>query len=88
MIFSERRAEIIKQFAKHETDTGSPEVQIALLTERITGLLGHFKENKQDHHSRRGLLKMVAKRRSLLNYLKKTDVTRYKDTLKALNLRK
>jgi small subunit ribosomal protein S15 len=75
-------------YAKHEKDTGSPEVQIALLTERITDLMGHFKDHKHDHHSRRGLLKMVARRKSLLNYLKKKDVTRYKATIESLGLRK
>jgi len=88
MIYAERKAELIKEFAKHDKDTGSPEVQIAILTERITGLMGHFKDHKHDHHSRRGLLKMVARRRSLLGYLKKKDVQRYKDTIKALGLRK
>ena len=84
----ERKAELIKQFGKNENDTGSIEVQIAILTEDINNLTNHLKEHKHDHHSRRGLLKMVGKRRSLLNYLFKTDVTRYREVIKALNLRK
>lgn len=88
MIYAERKQEIISKYAKHDKDTGSPEVQVALLTERITDLMSHFKDNKQDHHSRRGLLKMVARRKSLLNYLKKKDVTRYKATIESLGLRK
>jgi len=84
----ERKAELVKKFGKNETDTGSIEVQIALLTEDINNLTNHLKEHKQDHHSRRGLLKMVGKRRSLLNYLFKTDVTRYREVIKELNLRK
>ena len=84
----ERKAELVKKFGKNETDTGSIEVQIALLTEDINNLTNHLKEHKQDHHLRRGLLKMVGKRRSLLNYLFKTDVTRYREVIKELNLRK
>ncbi|MBE6149827.1 MAG: 30S ribosomal protein S15 [Firmicutes bacterium] len=84
----ERKAELVKQFGKNENDTGSIEVQIAILTEDINNLTEHLKEHKHDHHSRRGLLKMVGKRRSLLNYLFKTDVTRYREVIKALNLRK
>jgi small subunit ribosomal protein S15 len=84
----ERKAELVKKFGKNEQDTGSIEVQIALLTEDINNLTNHLKEHKQDHHSRRGLLKMVGKRRSLLNYLFKTDVTRYREVIKELNLRK
>ena len=84
----ERKAELVKQFGKNETDTGSIEVQIAILTEDINNLTNHLKEHKQDHHSRRGLLQMVGKRRSLLNYLFKNDVTRYREVIKALNLRK
>ena len=72
------KAEIIAKYAIHEGDTGSPEVQIALLTERINHLNEHLKENKNDHHSRRGLLKMVGRRRGLQNYLKKTDIERYR----------
>ena len=84
----ERKAELVKQFGKNENDTGSIEVQIAILTEDINNLTEHLKEHKHDHHSRRGLLKMVGKRRSLLNYLFKNDVTRYREVIKALNLRK
>lgn len=79
---------IIDGHAKHEGDTGSPEVQIALLTARILDLTGHFKEHKKDFHSRQGLLKLVGRRRNLLNYLKKTDVTRYRSILEKLGLRK
>ncbi len=80
--------EIIAKFATHEGDTGSPEVQIALLTYRINHLNEHLKVNKQDNHSRRGLLKMVGKRRGLLDYLKETDITRYRAIIEALGLRK
>ena len=80
--------EIIAKFATHEGDTGSPEVQIALLTERINHLNEHLKEPKQDNHSRRGLLKMVGKRRGLLDYLKAKDIERYRAIIEALNLRK
>ena len=79
---------IIEKFQLHEGDTGSPEVQIALLTERINHLNEHLKEHKNDHHSRRGLLKMVGQRRGLLNYLKETDIERYRNILNELNLRK
>lgn len=85
---SEKKQDIIKRFAKDENDTGSTEVQIAILTEEILVLTEHLKEHKHDYHSRRGLLKKVGKRRSLLNYLKKKDVTRYRDVVKKLNLRK
>ncbi|MFA5676348.1 MAG: 30S ribosomal protein S15 [Christensenellales bacterium] len=84
----ETKAGIIGKFALSEGDTGSPEVQIALLTERINHLIEHLKIHKKDHHSRRGLLKMVGKRRGLLNYLKKKDIERYREVLKGLNLRK
>ena len=87
-MFVERRNEIVGKYAKHERDTGSPEVQVALLTERISHLTDHLKEHKLDHHSRRGLLKMVARRRSLLNYLKKKDLGRYKTLIESLGLRK
>ena len=80
--------EIIKQFATHEGDTGSPEVQIALLTQRINHLNEHLKQHKQDNHSRRGLLKMVGKRRGLLDYLKAKDIERYRAIIEALGLRK
>ena len=80
--------EIIAKFAAHEGDTGSPEVQIALLTQRINHLNEHLKVHKQDNHSRRGLLKMVSRRRKLLDYLKRTDVDAYRKLIDALNLRK
>ena len=80
--------EIIAKFATHEGDTGSPEVQIALLTQRINHLNEHLKEHKQDNHSRRGLLKMVGKRRGLLDYLKAKDIERYRAIIVALGLRK
>lgn len=79
---------VIAAHAKKEGDTGSPEVQVALLTARIEGLTGHFKEHKKDFHSRRGLLKLVGQRRSLLNYLKKKDIQRYRSLIEKLGLRK
>ena len=82
------KSEIIKTYARHEGDTGSPEVQIALLTSRINHLNEHLKINKKDHHSRRGLLQMVNRRRSLLDYLKKKDVERYKALIEKLGLRR
>jgi small subunit ribosomal protein S15 len=82
------KQELIQEFSVHEGDTGSPEVQIALLTNRITGLAGHFDLHKKDHHSRLGLLQMVNRRRKLLNYLKKEDTARYQTVLKRLGLRK
>ena len=85
---SEKKQEIIKKFAKDEKDTGSAEVQIAILTEEILVLTAHLKEHKHDYHSRRGMLKKVGQRRSLLNYLKKKDITRYRDVIKKLGLRK
>lgn len=85
---SEKKQEIIKRFAKDEKDTGSAEVQIAILTEEILVLTDHLKEHKHDYHSRRGMLKKVGQRRSLLNYLKKKDITRYRDVIKKLGLRK
>ncbi len=84
----ERKQEIIMTHKRDENDTGSPEVQIALLTERITELTEHLKVHKKDNHSRRGLLKMVGKRRNLLNYLAKKDVQRYRDIIEKLELRK
>ncbi|SHM49690.1 SSU ribosomal protein S15P [Caldanaerovirga acetigignens] len=84
----EAKREIIEKFKIHENDTGSPEVQIAILTERINQLTEHLKIHKKDHHSRRGLLKMVGKRRALLNYLKKKDLERYKNVIEKLELRK
>ena len=82
------KSEIIKTYARHEGDTGSPEVQIALLTERINHLNEHLKLNKKDHHSRRGLLRMGGKRRGLLDYLKKTDIESYRALIAQLGLRK
>jgi small subunit ribosomal protein S15 len=87
-LHTEKKSELIDKFRTHETDTGSPEVQIALLTERIGYLTEHFKTHTKDHHSRRGLLKLVSKRRRLLNYLKKSSLDRYRKTVSALNLRK
>ena len=84
----EQKSEIVAKFRKHESDTGSSEVQIALLTERITQLQDHFKTHAKDHHSRRGLLKMVSTRRSLLDYLKRTQLARYQAVVAALTLRK
>ncbi|KAB1439321.1 30S ribosomal protein S15 [Candidatus Galacturonibacter soehngenii] len=88
MISKEKKAEIIKAYARTEGDTGSPEVQIAILTERITELTEHLKSNNKDHHSRRGLFKMVGQRRGLLAYLKKTDIERYRALIERLGLRK
>ena len=85
---AERKTEIIKTYATHEGDTGSPEVQIALLTERINNLTEHLRSNKKDHHSRRGLLKMVGHRRNLLAYLQKNDIERYRSIIARLGLRK
>lgn len=87
MMTAEKKKEIIEKFQQHEGDTGSPEVQIALLTERITYLTEHFKSHKKDHHSRRGLLKMVGQRRAMLNYLKGMDFTRYRKVVTELGLR-
>jgi small subunit ribosomal protein S15 len=83
-----RKQEIITKFAKHEKDTGSSEVQIALLSQRVTELTEHMKIHKHDHHSRRGLLKIVSSRRGLLNYLKKSNLERYKKIVADLGLRK
>lgn len=88
MISKDKKQEIIKNFGRTPEDTGSPEVQIALLTERITELTEHLKSNKKDHHSRRGLLKMVGQRRGLLEYLKKTNIEGYRALIERLNLRK
>ena len=84
----ERKQEIINTYKREENDTGSPEVQIALLTERISELTEHLKAHPKDNHSRRGLLKMVGKRRNLLNYLSKKDIQRYRDIAQKLSLRK
>ena len=88
MISKEKKAEIITKYGRTPEDTGSPEVQIALLTERITELTEHLKVNKKDHHSRRGLLKMVGQRRGLLDYLKKTDLEGYRALIEKLGIRK
>jgi small subunit ribosomal protein S15 len=82
------KRELIDRYKLHETDTGSPEVQIALLTHRISYLNEHFKAHKKDHHSRRGLLKLVGQRRRLINYLKAKDINRYRSIIKALGIRK
>jgi len=88
MLTPEKKQQLIEQFRVHESDTGSPEVQIAILTDRINYLTEHLKQHKKDHHSRRGLLKMVGQRRGLLNYLKNNDLDRYRTILAKLNLRK
>lgn len=88
MILKEQKTEIITGNRIHETDTGSPEVQIAILTERITQLTEHLKIHKKDNHSRRGLLKMVGKRRNLLDYLAKKDINRYRECIAKLGIRK
>ena len=84
----ETKETIVKDFRKHETDTGSPEVQVALLSKRINDLTEHFKTHKKDNHSRRGLLKMVSQRRSLLDYLKRTEIERYHEVVSRLGLRR
>ena len=88
MISKELKGQIIDKFKRDEKDTGSPEVQIAILTERINELTEHLKVHKKDNHSRRGLLKMVGKRRNLLNYLAKKDINRYREIVNQLGLRK
>ena len=87
-MLKEEKKSIIEQYATHEGDTGSPEVQIAVLTKRINDLNEHFKVHKKDHHSRRGLLMLVGQRRSLLNYLTKVDIERYRAIIEKLGLRK
>ncbi|SDM85936.1 30S ribosomal protein S15 [Acetanaerobacterium elongatum] len=87
-MLKEQKTQVILENAKHEGDTGSPEVQIAILTQRINDLTEHLKEHKNDHHSRRGLLKMVGRRRNLLNYLMKKDIERYREIIKKLGIRK
>jgi small subunit ribosomal protein S15 len=87
-ITAERKAALIKEYATNATDTGSPEVQVAILSERIANLTEHFKGHKKDNHSRRGLLKMVSTRRSLLDYVKKSDETRYKTLIERLGIRR
>ncbi len=88
MISKEKKTAVIEQYARTPGDTGSPEVQIAVLTARIQELTEHLKVNKKDHHSRRGLLKMVGQRRGLLDYLKKTDIERYRSLIEKLGIRK
>ena len=87
-ITAERKQELIKEYAKGEADTGSPEVQVAILTERIVNLTEHFKTHKKDNHSRRGLLKLVSQRRSLLAHLKAKDEARYRDLITRLGIRR
>ncbi len=88
MLNSDKRKAVISDYRLHEKDTGSPEVQIALLSARIEYLTEHFKGHKKDHHSRRGLLKLVGQRRRLLNYVKENDIERYRSIIKRLGLRK
>ena len=88
MLTAEKKQTLIETYRLHEADTGSPEVQIAILTDRINYLTEHLKVHKKDHHSRRGLLKMVGQRRGLLNYLRDNDLERYRSILEKLNLRK
>jgi small subunit ribosomal protein S15 len=87
-IAQQQRQEVIEQFRLHQTDTGSPEVQVALLSQRIEHLTGHFKVHVKDHHSRRGLLKLVGQRRRLLDYLKESDFERYQSLIQRLGIRK
>lgn len=87
-ITKEKKQELIVSYKKHDSDTGSPEVQIAILTERISNLTEHFKINTKDHHSRRGLLKLVGQRRRLLDYLKNKDINRYREIISKLGIRK
>ena len=84
----ETKTEVIQRFAKHDGDTGSPEVQVALLTARINELTDHLRDHKKDHHSRRGLLKLVGQRRRLLNYLRRRDIGRYRSVVQELGLRR
>lgn len=87
-LVAEQKSKLVKDYQSHEKDTGSPEVQVALLSERIRYLTDHFKTHKKDHHSRRGMLKLVGQRRRLLDYLKKKDVDRYRALIKRLGLRR
>jgi small subunit ribosomal protein S15 len=87
-ITPERKAKLIKEYGAKSGDTGSPEVQVAILSERIANLTEHFKDHVKDNHSRRGLLKLVSQRRRLLNYIKENDIERYRSVIKRLNLRK
>jgi small subunit ribosomal protein S15 len=88
VLTTDKKQTLIEKYKLHDKDTGSPEVQIAILTERINYLTEHLKEHKKDHHSRRGLLKMVGQRRGMLNYLREKDIERYRSILEKLNLRK
>ena len=88
MLLKEEKSKVIAEYATHEGDTGSPEVQIAILTKRINDLTEHLKTHKKDHHSRRGLLKMVGQRRNLLNYVMKKDIERYRSIIDRLGIRK
>ena len=88
MLTTEAKLAVIKEYATHEGDTGSPEVQVAILTSRITYLTEHLKEHKKDHHSRRGLLKLVGQRRNMLDYLRRKDIERYSSLIERLGLRK
>lgn len=88
MLLKEEKSKVIAEYATHEGDTGSPEVQIAILTKRINDLTEHLKTHKKDHHSRRGLLKMVGQRRNLLNYVMKKDIERYRSIISRLGIRK
>ena len=87
MITTEKKAEIIKEYQTKEGDTGSPEVQVAILSERIKNLTEHLKEHPKDHHTRRGLLMLVGRRRRLLSYIKKNDIVEYRELIKALGIR-
>lgn len=88
MLTTEAKLAVIKEYATHEGDTGSPEVQVAILTSRIQYLTEHLKEHKTDHHSRRGLLKLVGQRRNMLDYLRRKDIERYRSLIERLGLRK
>ena len=88
MLTTEAKLAVIKEYATHEGDTGSPEVQVAILTSRITDLTEHLKAHKKDHHSRRGLLKLVGQRRNMLDYLRRKDIERYRSLIERLGLRK
>nr|WP_218917118.1 30S ribosomal protein S15 [Alicyclobacillus acidocaldarius] len=87
MLEADKKKEIIAKYQLHDLDTGSPEVQIALLTERINSLTEHFRVHKKDHHSRRGLYKLIGRRRNLLNYLREKDINRYRQLIESLGLR-
>ncbi len=88
VLTKDRKTEVIDSYKTHESDTGSPEVQVAILTERITYLTDHFKIHKKDHHSRRGLMKMVGQRRRLLDYLKDKEISRYREIIQRLGIRR